>query len=448
MDEVEIDRLFLSIQENPLPSAHLPLPDNQVWNRVQQLAAAKANGRGLTLVLLAAIDGNREVLEVLHKRCGAPVRDCVRLQSAIGDPMHLAASFGHLAVIRYLVGVTDVDFDSLDSYGQTATERAIARGHVHVLRFLLRSGVDFTRLPNDPILLALQSFSPETFDFVVRHCLRDQNETEVRQRINAHYPLQFLMRKLVIQAVDKKPIFNLFFHLVNCDLTDVNAKADDPPNDRSPLELSLELRQVACVRWLLLSGRCDVRLVRLPDRLDKLDERFAPIFHVLFLCGLDFDCERLRLTLRKNLKESFYDLSNSNRANPFFGSIEMGWPHSPGSPSNDSDDTTTESFLADWVQISPSNTPSPSAESRPCTSPTAVSPDRSLASTSQCHHSQPHWMFDFLDQVENEQRSVRSLRDWCRVSAHRSNSIVSILNVRPMPVFARNHFLCLSFLSD
>jgi ankyrin repeat protein len=52
-------------------------------------------------------------------------------------PLHAAANFGHLQVVKYFIEQSEVLVDEVDNEKRTALHLAAARGHLDVVKYLL-----------------------------------------------------------------------------------------------------------------------------------------------------------------------------------------------------------------------------------------------------------------------------------------------------------------------
>ncbi|KAJ0005825.1 hypothetical protein NQD34_015719 [Periophthalmus magnuspinnatus] len=100
---------------------------------------------GMTPLLLAAYEGNEDVVELLLE-AGADVDETARqdgeLQSAAAvTPLLAAAAMGHMSTVSKLL-FWGADVDAIDSEGRTALCLAAAQGSVEVVRALLDRGLD------------------------------------------------------------------------------------------------------------------------------------------------------------------------------------------------------------------------------------------------------------------------------------------------------------------
>ena len=107
----------------------------------------RLNTNGETVIMLAALKGQQEVVEKMIKK-GADVN------KTGWTPLHYAASGGHVAVISLLLE-NSAYIDAESPNGSTPLMMAAMYGTSHAVKFLLQEGADAT-LKNQQGLTALQ----------------------------------------------------------------------------------------------------------------------------------------------------------------------------------------------------------------------------------------------------------------------------------------------------
>jgi len=95
----------------------------------------------LTPLRRAAYYGHVGIVRYLVGEAGAD-KDKVGLYGA--TPLLYAAEGGHLGVVRYLAGEAGADKDKASVVGYTPLMRAAIFGHLEVVRYLLEKGADAT----------------------------------------------------------------------------------------------------------------------------------------------------------------------------------------------------------------------------------------------------------------------------------------------------------------
>ncbi|RWS09566.1 hypothetical protein B4U79_03359 [Dinothrombium tinctorium] len=136
----------------------------------QQLASRKydlnaVDIRGYSPILLAAIDGNQQLIELLIKQ-GAAFSDDCRPKDVHCDPLHIAAKRGHLNVVKLLVD-KGANVNAIDTVGRTPLWYTLLSGHVDVFLFLLENGAKANLIPECVANAAVKSMSIELISKVL-----------------------------------------------------------------------------------------------------------------------------------------------------------------------------------------------------------------------------------------------------------------------------------------
>mmetsp|Transcript_20625 Transcript_20625/g.45164 ORF Transcript_20625/g.45164 Transcript_20625/m.45164 type:complete len:182 (+) Transcript_20625:68-613(+) len=97
------------------------------------------SGIGRTKAGIAASKGNIDEFDDLVELHG---ESATAHDSYLDTPLHLAATFGHLPLVKVLVKDYRVPVNEVDWEGFTPLCRAVSRGHLDVVKFLLRHGAD------------------------------------------------------------------------------------------------------------------------------------------------------------------------------------------------------------------------------------------------------------------------------------------------------------------
>ena len=226
-------------------------------------------------IIWAAQSGNLELVELLLKsgavaNVTAPSKgsysNVVSGPLLLGDvekvgdtPLHVAAQFGHLAIVRRLVDA-GAPLDILDESNDTPLGRAVEAGHVEVVRFLIEKGADVDRPSGGRSPLAASVRSPAIFRLLLATGKAGVESQRAALADAARLNADEVGRELIAAGVEADLFAACSFGLrerVEELLRDDPPAIDRPQNDyprARPLELAIERGQVTLAKWLIDRG--------------------------------------------------------------------------------------------------------------------------------------------------------------------------------------------------
>lgn len=126
--------------------------------------------RGYTLLLLASIKGDLELVRALASRSEVIYSDCYRLMGANSDPLHMAIKFQHHDLVRFLLEEGRAQLDSCDSHGHTPLYYSI--GDRALFSYLLANGANLDFGKDNPLKLAVNSLNTRFIDTILPYVTR------------------------------------------------------------------------------------------------------------------------------------------------------------------------------------------------------------------------------------------------------------------------------------
>ncbi|XP_046571007.1 ankyrin repeat domain-containing protein 50-like [Haliotis rubra] len=127
---------------------------------------------GWTPVMQAAIDGHKDVFDVLVK-AGA---DLSQVSNNKETTLHLACVGGNIEIIMYFMKYGIVDIDSRDINGWTPVMNASSAGHKDVFDVLVEAGADLSQVSNEKetiLHIACRGENVEIFKYLMKHDIVD-----------------------------------------------------------------------------------------------------------------------------------------------------------------------------------------------------------------------------------------------------------------------------------
>ena len=106
----------------------------------QQVEPFSRNKRGHTALHQACAGGSIDVIHYLAKEMSRylPLKDVVHDRDYKGAiPMHGAALFGHLEVIKFLIAELNCDPNTTDNLNRTFIHYSAQEGHLHVVKYFI-----------------------------------------------------------------------------------------------------------------------------------------------------------------------------------------------------------------------------------------------------------------------------------------------------------------------
>lgn len=128
--------------------------------------------RGYTLLLLATIKGDLNLVRALASRSDVICSDC-RLLGANGDPLHMAVKFQHYKIVQYLLEERGAQLDACDSYGHTPLYYSIETGSCAIFGYLLANGASLDCGTENPMKLAVNSLNTQFIELIMRYVTRE-----------------------------------------------------------------------------------------------------------------------------------------------------------------------------------------------------------------------------------------------------------------------------------
>ena len=128
---------------------------------------------GYSLILLASIDGDLELIKKLLNQTGVIYTDCCQRLKANSDPLHMAIKFQHYDIVSYLVEERKVLINNYDAYSCTPLYYAI--GDCDLFSYLIAKGSNFNSIKGNPFKLAVNSLNIEFINCILPY-LNERND--------------------------------------------------------------------------------------------------------------------------------------------------------------------------------------------------------------------------------------------------------------------------------
>lgn len=133
--------------------------------------------RGCTLVLLASIKGDLELVRRLSHQNNVIFSDCHPLLDATSDPLHMAVKFRHYDLVGFLLEERKVLVDNFDSHGHTPLYYSTQIGDCDLFTYLLEYGASFDFGKENPFKLAVNSLNTKFINSILPYLTRKHLST-------------------------------------------------------------------------------------------------------------------------------------------------------------------------------------------------------------------------------------------------------------------------------
>ncbi len=260
---------------------------------------------GKSPLLWAAENGQLETVKVLVQYCDVRVEVCNNKLTAL----HYAACYGHLQLVKYLVGLNKLDLESQSKNGRTPLVWAYDCDHLEVVEFLLEKGAKIDVIDEDGISsLLAEAFEEGQWEKVmvlVRCCEVVSNEKSTALHYAAADGNIALVEYLVgLNTLDLEAQSIVGVTPLSCAVwfghievvkfllekgASVHVKEQ---SENSPFLMAAREGQLEVVK--VLAQYCDVRVVVCNEKLTALHyaARYGHLQLVKYLVGLNkFDLE-------------------------------------------------------------------------------------------------------------------------------------------------------------
>ncbi|XP_046577420.1 ankyrin-1-like [Haliotis rubra] len=134
---------------------------------------------GRTLAMIAAKEGQREILELLVKKGS----DLSQLDDDHSNILHLASQERHLEIVKYIHSLNIIDIESRDFHGNTPIMLAALFGQTRVFSFLVQLGADVSLLDDNAeniLHLSCRGGDEEIVKYIIKLNVVDINSKQHR----------------------------------------------------------------------------------------------------------------------------------------------------------------------------------------------------------------------------------------------------------------------------
>ena len=129
-------------------------------------------------VFVGKLSSVQYLIEVEHKNPNR--RRNWGLFDSGGTPLHTAAEFGHLDIVKYLIEECHCDLEAKDRYRNTPLHQAVRFGHLNIVKYLIEDCHCDPKEKNNngwtPLFTASQEGHLEVVKYLIEECHCDPNE--------------------------------------------------------------------------------------------------------------------------------------------------------------------------------------------------------------------------------------------------------------------------------